>query len=223
MSKTIYPIRECCVCGNTFFKCTSSQTCCSPTCCSTFGYREQQYGKDTTSNLKYNEMVLMYNKAPTKCDTCHGPLSFIHRNSKYCSVGCADDTTYEILADPANYVTTCEQCQCVPDTSYDKQRYQYCFNFEIIDYVDIFDMSLVGAHGWRSTVHTNMNPYGVTRDHKVSVHDAIKFGYLPYYIKHPLNCELMLFVDNAKKGKKSSMLYEDLVTQVDEYEKTRQK
>ena len=60
---------------------------------------------------------------------------------------------------------------------------------------------------------------GYTRDHKVSVNEAIKNNYDPYYIKHPLNCELMSFNDNNKKKTKSSISYDELVKKVDEYEK----
>lgn len=63
------------------------------------------------------------------------------------------------------------------------------------------------------------NPDGVTRDHKVSVNEAIINGYDSYYIKHPLNCELMLFGDNAKKHTKSSITYEELVEKVKEYDR----
>ena len=36
----------------------------------------------------------------------------------------------------------------------------------------------------------------ITRDHKISIFDAIHMGYDPYYITHPLNCELMPWIDN---------------------------
>lgn len=63
------------------------------------------------------------------------------------------------------------------------------------------------------------NPNGVTRDHKVSVNEAIEKGYDPYYIKHPLNCELMLFGDNARKHTRSSMSYDELVDKVNQYDR----
>lgn len=94
-------------------------------------------------------------------------------------------------------------------------RAKYWFTFSISSYPDIFDGELLRKHGMRS----KSNPNGVTRDHKVSVDEAIRNGYDPYYIKHPLNCELMLFKDNAKKNTKSSISYADLVSKVDEYDK----
>jgi hypothetical protein len=94
-----------------------------------------------------------------------------------------------------------------------KSRAKYWFTFILKDYPDLFDFSLLQQHGMRS----NDNIEGVVRDHKVSVADAIKYNYDPYYIKHPLNCELMINSENAKKHKQSSMTYDELVRQVKEY------
>jgi len=96
-----------------------------------------------------------------------------------------------------------------------KMRAKYWFTFILKDYPDLFDFSLLKKYGMRS----NDNIEGVVRDHKVSVADAIKYNYDPYYIKHPLNCELMINSKNAKKHKQSSMSYDELVTQVKEYNK----
>lgn len=96
-------------------------------------------------------------------------------------------------------------------------RAQFWFTFSLSSYPDLFDGSLLKEHGMRSKT----NPGGVTRDHKVSVNEAILKGYDSYYIKHPLNCELMLFSENAKKHTKSSITYEELVSQVDKYNMVR--
>lgn len=62
------------------------------------------------------------------------------------------------------------------------------------------------------------NTNGLTRDHKLSVNEAIKNNYDPYYIKHPLNCELMSWTENNKKKTKSSITYEKLKQLVDDYD-----
>ena len=51
----------------------------------------------------------------------------------------------------------------------------------------------------------------LSKDHKVSVNEAIKNGYDPYYISHPLNCEIMPWIENNKKDKNSSISYNHLV------------
>ena len=96
-------------------------------------------------------------------------------------------------------------------------RAQYWFSFSISDYPDLFDGNIIQEYGMRNL----SNPDGVTRDHKVSINEAIRNSYNPYYIKHPINCELMLFKDNVKKNTNSSITYEDLVKQVDRYDKEK--
>ena len=126
------------------------------------------------------------------------------------------------------YHSTCAVCSVTIVSQYAKKycgdhashyshhmRAKYWFTFVLKDYPDLFDFALLKAYGMRS----NDNIAGVVRDHKVSVADAIKYDYDPYYIKHPLNCELMVNSENAKKHKQSSMSYDELVTQVKEYNK----
>lgn len=67
-------------------------------------------------------------------------------------------------------------------------------------------------------VYSLGNRKGWTRDHKISVTEAIRNNYDPYYIRHPLNCELMSFDKNNKKKGRSSIAYSELVAMVDEYE-----
>lgn len=94
-------------------------------------------------------------------------------------------------------------------------RAKFWFTFNVFNYPALFDLSLIYQYGFRSS----SNPNGITRDHKVSVNEAILNNYDPYYIKHPLNCELMLFEQNNKKKTKSSILYIDLVNSVDKFDK----
>ena len=104
-----------------------------------------------------------------------------------------------------------------------KNKNRYKFTFNLYEYPDLFDLSLLEKTGWYSNGKIDskkpVNMNGYTRDHKVSVNEAIKNNYDPYYIKHPLNCELMSFNDNNKKKTKSSISYDELVKKVDEYEK----
>ena len=94
-------------------------------------------------------------------------------------------------------------------------RAKFWFTFSLSSYPDLFDGDFIRQHGMRS----KENPNGVTRDHRVSVNESIQHGYDPYYIKHPINCELMLFSDNTKKNTRSSITYEQLVESVNEYDR----
>ena len=62
------------------------------------------------------------------------------------------------------------------------------------------------------------NINGLSRDHRISVNEAKKFNYDPYYISHPLNCELMPHQQNNKKKTKSSTTYDELVKLVNDYD-----
>jgi len=94
-------------------------------------------------------------------------------------------------------------------------RSKYWFTFNLFYYPDLFDLSLITTIGFRDS---KTNPNGITRDHRISVAHAIKYDYDPYYIKHPLNCELMRFDENNKKKTKSSISFDELKRLVDEYD-----
>ena len=94
-------------------------------------------------------------------------------------------------------------------------RAKYWFTFNVFHYPDLFDLDFVKEVGFRNTT---TNPNGVTRDHRISVNEAIRNNYDPYYIKHPLNCELMLFEENNKKKTNCSITYDELTRIVNEYE-----
>lgn len=96
-------------------------------------------------------------------------------------------------------------------------RYQFAFAFNPFDYPDIFsteDLRAIQAKGFWNPA----NPNGLTRDHKVSVNSAIREGLDAFYIRHPLNCELLPWLENNRKKTANSITYEELMAQVDAYE-----
>lgn len=122
-----------------------------------------------------------------------------------------------------SFVTTgrarvCKDCQHL---KWYNNKDQYSFKFNIFDYPDLFDLSQLTTVGWVSFGGKRggtKNPKGLSRDHKVSVNHAKRFNYDPYYISHPLNCELMPHTKNNKKKTQSSITYDELVRLVDEYD-----
>lgn len=96
----------------------------------------------------------------------------------------------------------------------------YKFTFNIFDYPELFDLTLLKQRGWFSLGGRagRWNISGLSRDHRVSVTEAIANNYDPYYITHPLNCELMPHTENNKKKTKSSISYSELKRLVDEYD-----
>lgn len=132
---------------------------------------------------------------------------------------CKNCGTNFIFQSPVKYCSICAEKYGA------EYRSRYKFLFNVYHYPDIFDISLIEKVGWYSRGGNagEWNPDGLSRDHKVSVTEAIKNGYEPYYIKHPLNCEIMPWVDNVRKHAKSSMTYDDLVKVVDEYDAIHRK
>ena len=132
------------------------------------------------------------------------------------------------------YFTKCKFCNNIFTASTVKQvccncqhlkwknnKDQYSFRFNIFSYPDLFDLVMLKQIGWVAFGGKrggSKNIDGLSRDHKVSVHDAKKFNYDPYYISHPLNCELMPHSKNNKKKTKSSMSYNDLIKLVNEHD-----
>lgn len=132
------------------------------------------------------------------------------------------------------FTRTCKQCNV---TFENKQRRKYCsecaplymaesrnrfkFTFNVFKYPDLFDLDLLTQIGFYAPKGKSgrWNPKGLSRDHKVSVNEAIKNNYDPYYITHPINCELMAHVVNNRKKTKSSISYQELIKLVDEYDK----
>lgn len=130
------------------------------------------------------------------CTCSHCQMKFITRNQvKYCS-------------------------NCAHLYKSNNNRNQFAFTFNVYKFPELFDLSLITKFGWHSYGGRKLyNPNGVTKDHRVSVNAAIKNSYDPYYIKHPMNCELMRFEDNNKKKTGCSITYEELVSMVDEFDK----
>lgn len=102
---------------------------------------------------------------------------------------------------------------------YKAARTRFLFSFNIYKFPDLFDVALIEQYGWYSPGNRGpANPNGISRDHKVSISESIKNDYDPYYITHPLNCELMRHSQNKSKYMRSSIEYSELVTLVNQYE-----
>lgn len=100
-------------------------------------------------------------------------------------------------------------------------RNGYIFSFDYEKYPDLFDINEIKRIGFFSTSESPRNYDRLVKDHKISVHDAIKHGYETYYITHPLNCSFITARDNMKKHKNSSITYDELVKMVDAYDKNK--
>ena len=91
----------------------------------------------------------------------------------------------------------------------------------LYDYPELFDideLNRVGFVSFGGKRGGELNLDGLSRDHKVSVSYAIKNKCDPYYITHPLNCELMPHKRNKKKHGECSITYDELVSTIKSYD-----
>lgn len=109
-------------------------------------------------------------------------------------------------------------CSLHPPKYQNKDKYKFRFN--VYHYPDMFDLNQLQELGFYAPGGKvkPYNPAGMSRDHKVSVDEAVRNNYDPYYIAHPMNCELMLHTANNKKKTKSSITYSELIATVNDYD-----
>jgi Rps23 Pro-64 3,4-dihydroxylase Tpa1-like proline 4-hydroxylase len=91
------------------------------------------------------------------------------------------------------------------------------FKFNLSDYPDMFDFSLIEKYGWYSPSNKKNNLSGVSRDHMLSVKEGFELGIDPKLLAHPANCKLMIHNDNVSKNKKSSITLEELLERIENF------
>lgn len=70
------------------------------------------------------------------------------------------------------------------------------FKFNVYDYPELFDISLLQELGW---YHPVTNTTGVSRDHRISISYGWKHKIDASYISHPYNCRLVTHKENNRK------------------------
>jgi len=101
---------------------------------------------------------------------------------------------------------------------YQKYRLDSNFKFNLKDYSDEFDFSLVEKYGWYSPTNKKNNLGGVSRDHMLSVREGFEMDIDPKIISHPANCRLMIHNDNISKNKKSVITIKELLDRIEKFE-----
>ena len=98
-------------------------------------------------------------------------------------------------------------------------RYACSFHFNLSDFPDEFDFSLIEKHGWYAAKNHGNNLGGVSRDHIVSVRFGFENGIDPIIISHPANCQLLIHNSNVSKGKNCGMTIDQLNEKILEWNK----
>ncbi len=84
------------------------------------------------------------------------------------------------------------------------------FNFNLKDFPNEFDFSLIEKHGWYKPANKGNNLYGVSRDHMISVRYGFDNNIDPKILSHPANCKLLPHAENHAKHTKNSITLEEL-------------
>lgn len=178
---------------------------CSRRCSGIFNNNERKL-----SGWKVSEESI--EKTRQKLQIYSGEYSKIYfAHCKFCGTSFIPDTN-------GNSKLVCAHCQHL---KYKNNEEKWSFNFNVFNYPDLFDLDAVNSVGWVSFGGKRggkKNPKGLSRDHKVSVDESKRNNYDPYYITHPLNCEIMPHDENNSKNTKSSISYSNLKLLVNAYD-----
>lgn len=114
------------------------------------------------------------------------------------------------------YRSICEKCSY---DYYNIYRIRCNFSFDISIYKNEFNLNLLYSNGVYKAKNRGDNFNGVVKDHIFSVNDSYKISLNPLIVSHPANCELLIHVNNLKKGKKSKITLKELLTKIKYFEK----
>lgn len=103
-------------------------------------------------------------------------------------------------------------------TEYQKYKNDCIFKFNLSEYPDHFDFSLIEKFGWYSPTNKKNNLNGVSRDHMLSVREGFDLGIEADIIAHPANCRLMIHNENISKNKKSVLTKDELLERIEKFE-----
>lgn len=196
---------------------------CSQSCSATHNNKKRgPRGERTKQNIaagvtNYYKLNPRKQKTSNRATRTHTKVEIIGDYSKLFLCSCRHCKTKFISRIKKQY------CSKHKDLYSASNKSGYKFTFNVFHYPDLFDLTMLKSVGWFSPggKSGSWNIKGLSRDHKISVNDAIANDYDPYYITHPCNCELMPHSKNNKKKTKSSITYEELKQLVNTYDSTK--
>lgn len=233
MTNTIYICKNC---QEEFIpKYKQYSTFCSKSCSASYNNKNKKPRTKRSKEKTRNSMIIYYNKNKIIKSDNNSLVKQIFSENKFRENNKLSPRNKNNIEGPYTklFLNKCSHCFSL---FYSRTKIKYClkhkelylnknimnykFNFNCYNYPDLFDIKMIEKIGWYygDKKSKKYNPNGLSRDHRVSVNEAVRNNYDPYYIRHPLNCEIMLHNDNRKKSNKSSISYFKLVKLVDEYE-----
>lgn len=193
------------------------------------------------------EIILTkYHTNPNHCNCCKKPLEYDKRKNKYCSNSCATKvnnlierkrgpTAKEKLPFSKISWMLCKHTnqwfsnrnsdgtirRTSPYIKTDKEKYYSAarFRFNVYNYPEEFDLSMIETHGWytcpgKKRKNGIKNIDGVSRDHLISVSYGFENDINPKIIAHPANCRIMLHSKNKLKHTSCAITLDELLVRI---------
>lgn len=104
------------------------------------------------------------------------------------------------------------------DDSLQTYRKRALFNFNLSEYPEEFDFTLIERYGWYKASNHGNNLNGVSRDHMVSIRFGFDNKIDPSIISHPANCKLMRHNDNVSKYTECQITLEELLERIKKWD-----
>jgi len=178
---------------------------CSRSCANKHEVTSEHRAKTSASINRYNTLVgkisIKYQK---KCLNCEKEFTTLKKTGKFCSNPCAIQKRTELARSVRSALVN--------------YRADCAFRFNLSDYPEEFDFTLVEAYGWYKAKNNGDNPHGVSRDHMVSVRYGFDNHLPAEHIRHPANCRLILQSHNVSKGTKNFLTYDQLLSRIAEWD-----
>lgn len=145
-----------------------------------------------------------YEKSPKFCLNCLRKIEYERRENTFCNRSCSSSFNNRQKNNSLD----------IDLVSYSRYYDRCSFKFNIEEFSDKIDLSILRERGWYRSIKTNQNLEGVVRDHRFSVLDGFKNKVDPEIISHPANCQLLTNRDNILKSSTSSITLDELIYEI---------
>ena len=203
------------------------------------------------NKAKKERSIENYSSSPKTCQHCNQQLAYSQRKNKYCSKSCSSKVTNnvprkrgpnaaeKILCSKVKFIL-CKHTnkfylnknpdgtvrRCSPYIKSIKEKYYASsrFRFNVYNYPEEFDLSLIDQYGWYSCPGKKRksklkNIHGISRDHIISISFGFANNIDPKIISHPANCRLMMHSENKNKSYRCDMTIDQLLAKIEIWNK----
>lgn len=171
---------------------------CSHTC-SAIASNTNRQPRSLESRLK-TSVTLKKNRFECRCKRCNKLFVSLVEETEYCSKKCRNQRKAKKRRKPNPNL---------------EQYRRYCgFRFNLKDYPDEFDFSLLKEYGMYKPKNKGDNLGGVSRDHLISIRYGFDNNIDTEIMSHPANCRLLIHSNNISKGTRCDLTIEELLDRI---------